>query len=597
MRGVIVNTASLVVILLLAALIASQGAKYRYTGEVAAFAQNTNLAPMEAMAVHTDGRLNSFASHARAMMQHVSGPHKIKGQSSAFTYLDMLFRPDRYIDEPVVYVKNKVVRGRIADTIVSSGVLEGDPNREATLDTIIDRGLISPRLISVPPVQQLIEQLNADLIRTATEVQRIRSAMQASDPQVLVATLAIIPPPGDDPMQPWFSLTELFSVQPGQTLPGVSSVTQAQLVEQVTRLGLAWQDEDAAGASEAAAAIADLARTINPVLYPSPDRLSWERWYFGAKNMTWIWMVYLLSVALLLMAVVYRWRGAAIAGWSIFGLAFALHTFAVMLRWYVSGRWPNANMFEAVTTSVWFGGCAAIILEVLVRRTAMRHVFALGSATASMVAMMCASFLPIDLNANISNKMPVLHDVWLYIHTNVIIFSYCLIAMAAVSALLYLRHRLLGGAADFARVGGAGSLVMGAPGIGSAWPQSSGTGVSPVSSSAIAAAPAAQTSGGAGVIFDGATMVLMELSFILLWAGLVMGAIWADHSWGRPWGWDPKEVFALNTFIVFLLLVHVRLKVRDKGLWTAILAVAGAGVMLFNWIIINFQIVGLHSYA
>jgi ABC-type transport system involved in cytochrome c biogenesis permease subunit len=92
-------------------------------------------------------------------------------------------------------------------------------------------------------------------------------------------------------------------------------------------------------------------------------------------------------------------------------------------------------------------------------------------------------------------------------------------------------------------------------------------------------------------------MVLMELAFIMLWAGLVMGAIWADHSWGRPWGWDPKEVFALNTFIILALLVHTRLKVKDKGLWTAVLALAGFGVMMFNWIVINFVIVGLHSYA
>jgi ABC-type transport system involved in cytochrome c biogenesis permease subunit len=79
-------------------------------------------------------------------------------------------------------------------------------------------------------------------------------------------------------------------------------------------------------------------------------------------------------------------------------------------------------------------------------------------------------------------------------------------------------------------------------------------------------------------------MVLMELSFVLLWAGIVMGAIWADHSWGRPWGWDPKEVFALNTFIVFAVLIHMRLKVKDKGLWTALARVIGCFVMLFNWI-------------
>ena len=167
--------------------------------------------------------------------------------------------------------------------------------------------------------------------------------------------------------------------------------------------------------------------------------------------------------------------------------------------------------------------------------------------------------------------------MWLYIHTNVIIFSYCLIAMAAVSALMYLAWRTLGGPPDYARAGGAASLMA----MGAATP-------------AQLAAPKKHS---ASEVLDGVTMVLMELSFVLLWAGLVMGAIWADHSWGRPWGWDPKEVFALNTFIVFILLIHVRLKVRDKGLWTALLAAFGCATMLFNWIVINFIISGLHSYA
>ncbi len=588
-RRMIVNIVSVLIIAIIGWGIMRQGAQHMSTGEPSAFAKSVDLAPFEAIAVHTDGRLNSFASHARAMMAFVSGAHRINGQSPSFTYIDMMLQPDAYTDEPVIYVKNKVVRGKIADVIEASGALASDANRADTLERIISNGLISPRLISIPPVQALLEELNTDLIRTAKDVQSIRSAMQASDPQALISTLAIIPPPGNDPMKPWFSLGDLFSLPANQRLPGLSEQTQTRLMETLQRFALAWQDHDASGVTDSAASLAETLRSINPALYPSPDRLGWERWYFAAKNLTWVWMIYLVSVALLLMSVVYRWRGAAIAGLSVFGLAFALHTFAVMLRWYVAGRWPNSNMFEAVTTSVWFGGCAAIILEIVARRTGMRNIFALGSAVASMVAMMCASFFPIDLNANISNMMPVLHDVWLYIHTNVIIFSYCLIAMAAVSALLYLRYRALGGPADYARVGGAGSLMLAAPGLGAQTGGSSAAGGAP--------GEMARSTTSAGAIFDGATMVLMELSFIMLWSGLVMGAIWADHSWGRPWGWDPKEVFALNTFVMFALLIHVRLKVKDKGLWTAILAVAGAGVMLFNWIIINFQIVGLHSYA
>ena len=237
-------------------------------------------------------------------------------------------------------------------------------------------------------------------------------------------------------------------------------------------------------------------------------------------------------------------------------------------------------MFEAVTTSAWFAAIFALIMEVVVRRTRMSGIRRLASAICSMVAMMATRLYPLELSASISNKMPVLHDIWLYIHTNVIIFSYALIFLAAISAGLYMLWRLVSrdgkGTDAWARAGGAGFLIV---------PRAGGQ------------AGLVSTRTGFGHVLDGTTMILVELSFILLWAGLVMGAIWADHSWGRPWGWDPKEVFALNTFIIYAMLIHVRLKVKDKGMWTAVLAIAGCAVMLFNWIIINFTISGLHSYA
>ena len=150
------------------------------------------------------------------------------------------------------------------------------------------------------------------------------------------------------------------------------------------------------------------------------------------KNLTWVWVLYGFALVPLVLYVVFRWRGAWWTGLTLFTIAFALQTFAVMLRWYVAGRWPNSNMFEAVTTAAWMGGCLALPLEIILRRTPFRSLFALGSAAASMVALMAVHFLPLQLNSNIGNMMPVLHDVWLYIHTNVIIFSYCLIFMASV---------------------------------------------------------------------------------------------------------------------------------------------------------------------
>jgi cytochrome c-type biogenesis protein CcsB len=564
----------------------------------AAFAARLDLEPLGRISVYEDGRLKSFDSFASSMMFFVSGPHAISGNPDGVSYLDLMFNPEAYVDADIVYVKSKPMRGDIGQalrrslveslqTMASSGGLTPAQaaGREAevfrTFDARMGRfaktGLISAEMLLDSGVQDLLAVKERDLIRTASAVGQIRSALGVMQPEILRRHLRIVPPPAGGVDDPWITIDELDQRLASGAVPAGADADRAgQILAGWATLAGAWRNEDAAGVNVAAARIAELLPLVNAGLYPDQDRLAWETWYFQAKNMTWVWLVYLLSVVLLLMSIAYRWQPARVAGLAVFAIAFGLHTFALVLRWYVSGRWPNSNMFEAVTTSVGLGGCLAIFLELFVRRTAMRSLFALGSGVASMVALMCVHFLPVQLNANISNKMPVLHDVWLYIHTNVIIFSYALISMAAVSAGIYLVYRLGGGAADYVRVGGAGTLILKKP-DGQSYLSESGS--SP------------------GQVFDGATMVLMELAFIMLWTGLVMGAIWADHSWGRPWGWDPKEVFALNTFIILALLVHVRLKVRDKGLWTALLAMAGFIVMLFNWIFINFVIVGLHSYA
>ncbi|MDQ7088371.1 MAG: cytochrome c biogenesis protein CcsA [Acidobacteriota bacterium] len=239
-------------------------------------------------------------------------------------------------------------------------------------------------------------------------------------------------------------------------------------------------------------------------------------------------------------------------------------------------------MFEAVIASAWFGGVVALVLEWVLRRQRLRLLPALCASAYAMVAMMFGNFMTVTLSSDITTVMPVLdRTIWLYIHTNVVIASYALIFFASVTAVLYLVFRglhrfapgLLGsqwGPTIFAR-GGASSVILGRQRL--------------------------EENAGLARTLDGATMVFLEVAFIALWVGTVLGAVWADVSWGRPWGWDPKEVFALNTWLVFLVLLHVRIKVQDKALWTAILAVVGCAVMIFNWVAVNFVIVGLHSYA
>lgn len=553
------------------------------------FAETLDTQPLSVVAVHFEGRVTSFDSFAYKIMKRTTGVRGIAGRTPTFTLLDMILRPQAYEHASSIYVRKKLLRQSIARALTGRDVLT-----QAQIAEFMENGLISRDiLLGDGPVREVLQRLKSDAMGAAKHVQELELAIALSDPQTLVSEMKLIPPPTADPNAPWHTLFELLAHSPeaGQDAAGISAIDglpdekAMRIISAWSALAGAWRmhavpgEDPAARANEASAALAELTLALHdaaPDTYPPTRKLAWESWYFRWGHMTWVWLVYMVAVALLLAAVVYGWPVARGLGLGVFLSAALLHTAAVGLRWYVSGHWPNSNMFEAVTTAAWMGSIGAIFLEIIARRTPMKNLFALAASVSGAIALMCAHFMPVSLTPEISNRMPILHDVWLYIHTNVIIFSYILIAMAAATSLGYLALRLLGAPADYARGGGAGTLV----GMGAATP-----------------GELTQKKPSATAVLDGATMILMELSFVLLWAGIIMGAIWADHSWGRPWGWDPKEVFALNTFLVFVLLVHVRIKVRDKGFWTAVLAAAGCGVMVFNWIVINFIISGLHSYA
>ncbi|MCG3136462.1 MAG: Cytochrome c biogenesis protein CcsA [Phycisphaerae bacterium] len=544
------------------------------------FAQAVDLSPLAQIAVQNNGRLKSFDSYARTMMKWVSGSNKINNQSASFTYFDLLFRPNTYNDADIIFVKHIDVRRRIAQRLMNDSQV--GPERMARFQKT---GMIAARFLTRADVAALLEEMKQDLIRTNKAVDAIESALAVSNPAVLEANMLIIPAAGADPLAGWQPVNVLRGQTPQDqthaeiataSVSGLDSNAQRAVTQAWGELASGWSRQDAAVVNGAIQTLAVQLPLLNPVLYPAADKLKLESWYFRNYSLVWTWIIYLLAVVPLLMAVIYHWSGARRLGLIIFSIAFLMHTSSIGIRWYLSGRIPNSNMFEAIWAATWFGSLAALVIEYLVRRSPMKNLFAIGAGVCSMVAMMCSQFMPVELNSDIDHVMPVLNDVWLYIHTNVIIFSYCLIGMAAVTAMIYLVYRVLTGDDQFARAGGAGQLILSGSGAKSFLKGPSAT---------------------MGQVLDGATMVTMELSFILLWAGIVMGAIWADHSWGRPWGWDPKEVFALNTFIIFLVLVHVRLKVKDKAWWTAVLACVGCAVMLFNWIIVNFVITGLHSYA
>ena len=111
------------------------------------FIEQVDLEPIESLAVQVDGRLKSFGSHANTLMSVVSGSRSINEQSPSFTYIDLMLRPDAYEDADIVYVKNKLVRNKIADALLME-----DPSLGDRIEAFRETGLVSPMLLnSLPP--------------------------------------------------------------------------------------------------------------------------------------------------------------------------------------------------------------------------------------------------------------------------------------------------------------------------------------------------------------------------------------------------------------------------------------------------------------
>jgi ABC-type transport system involved in cytochrome c biogenesis permease subunit len=99
-------------------------------------------------------------------------------------------------------------------------------------------------------------------------------------------------------------------------------------------------------------------------------------------------------------------------------------------------------------------------------------------------------------------------------------------------------------------------------------------------------------------ILAGFIYTAIKITVLLLVAGTILGALWADMAWGRCWGWDPKEVWALVSLLVYALLLHIRRLGWSRDFGMAVTAVFGFTAVLFTWYGVNFVLAsGMHSYG
>ena len=227
---------------------------------------------------------------------------------------------------------------------------------------------------------------------------------------------------------------------------------------------------------------------------------------------------------------------------------FAYHGTGLGFRWYISGHAPWSNGYEAVVFIAWATMIAGFAFA--------KKNPAILAGTAILAALMIYVTEMNLMDPEITPLQPVLKSYWLMIHVAIITASYGFLGLAAILGLFNLTLYTL-------RNTNNGKLV---------------------------------------------TLNINELTYVsemtmiiglfMLTIGTFLGGVWANESWGRYWGWDPKETWALVSVLVYAVILHFRMipALKGKFLFNA-MSFWGYSAIIFTFFGVNFYLVGLHSYA
>ncbi len=294
----------------------------------------------------------------------------------------------------------------------------------------------------------------------------------------------------------------------------------------------------------AAAALASRLRSVNLSVYPSVWRLQTEVSYNRHAPFRSARLLYFLAALALMAGLATGRRTVTHLGQYLFGVALLFHGNGILLRVTLGGRPPVSNFYE---TMLWLPLVGVVIALLTEWRLRVRYL-SMAAAVLAGIMLTLAEVVPLD--SSIAPVVAVLRsNFWLTIHVLTIVASYGALALAAVLAHIYstlfLRRR------DHAAL----------PSL------------------------------------DTALYRVLQVGVVLLAAGIMLGAVWANASWGRYWGWDPKETWALITLLWFLALLHGRLTGWLQGVGMALATVGGFLLLLMTYYGVSFYLVGLHSYA
>ena len=489
--------------------------------------------------IQDNGRMKPVNTFANELLRKISRSETYEGLDANQVFISMTEFPRLWVEVPLIFLK----RGNDSIREVA-GVPEGQKDI-ALLDLFDEKGSykLEPYLAAATSTNTP-NQFQKDFIRAHENFSLLNAALSGS-------ILKIFPIPEDEGNK-WVSYPELGEAQ----LKGMDSLYAKNILPlYFDSLRKARETGDYTQADEFLESITNFQKKYGAEVMPSENKLRAETIYNQADIFNRLYKYFaIFGILMMAFIVAQLFKDRKILRRLIFGskvlmwVFFAVMTLGLALRWYVSGHAPWSDAYESVIYVAW----ATIFFGLSFGRKSDLTVAATAFAGAIILWVAHENWL----DPSIATLQPVLDSYWLMIHVAVIVMSYgpftLGLILAAVSLFLMI----------FTTEGNYKKMEIN---------------ISELT-----------------VI----TEMALTVGLVLLTIGNFLGGQWANESWGRYWGWDPKETWALISIMIYAFVIHARLVPGLRGRWTFnVFAMFAYASIMMTYFGVNFYLSGLHSYA
>ncbi|WP_375239850.1 cytochrome c biogenesis protein CcsA [Aurantibacter sp.] len=515
------------------------------------------------------GRMMPVDTYASELLRKISKSDTYVDLSANQVFLSIQESPMLWYNVPVIYIKPKK-----GDSLRSILGLPKTQKYATLLDFFSDdfRYKLDPYLEEATSAQ-VKSGIQKEFVEANERVSLLSSAIEGR-------SLKIYPIPNDDNNK-WISAFEYknedYKTQVNDTIYG--NYIQSSFDYYLYNLNNDKQTKDFTKSKKLLSEFTKLQNKLGAEVMIPEDKVNAEISYnkFDVFKKLFSWYMYAGTLLFILLIVqIFKDKSKRLSlAVNVFKIViiglFILHTLGLIVRWYISGHAPWSDAYESMIYVAWATMFFTLTIGVTKNKSEAKELSFTGkiksffNVSTSDLTLAAGTFVTAMIlmiahwnwmDPAIANLQPVLNSYWLMIHVAVIVASYGPFTLGAILGIVSL-------------------LLM------------------------IFTTEKTKTKMDLNIKeLTTITEMALTVGLVMLTIGNFLGGQWANESWGRYWGWDPKETWALISIMVYAFVIHMRLVPGLRGRWFFnLMSIIAFASILMTYFGVNFYLSGLHSYA